>query len=535
MASALEKIMKGTLQKSEAQKAFNPWWEDLEDKLLYGTMILGMISLPFNMVSNTPVECTLNQDHPSFRNLSLVDQSPMRYHHFYLRKFCTMNFIHDSMVFLPFLLILCPLPLVGIERMCLRFFGVLKRMNAFYTLLVKDSLDREDVEAFEKEKARSSHEILQMFRDSNGIYFAFIAKSIIQLGFGLLIASGLVFLQCFGLSQEEIHCQVFSQHYLCVVPLARFYRLIVVLATTAMFGYVVCTLYTLLWITCSSHLSSFHRFMGECQDYVRKCIHEPTNVKHHVPKPVAEFLGRQSGVEPFFDVFFDKNSRDLGLLITLLACSNGVAEGLRLVSLFDKDYQMLWKPVETQISHDPFRDGVILVEWTDAPLAPFVHHRQGQSCNKMNVEYTLEIVPPDSEAPLKNRQFQNGSPTDSQFKYKEHFFGVAITYPSKPRLAHQPFSIHTVYDYEPDEDNLSTLASVQKKPPNCDVKIVISSEINGRTIAQITKNVPPAPHRADRESLISSKKPLDRVASTILEKATETLPLICASPLRDEI
>ena len=41
MASALEKLMKGTIQKSDAQKAFSPWWETLEDKLLYSLMILG--------------------------------------------------------------------------------------------------------------------------------------------------------------------------------------------------------------------------------------------------------------------------------------------------------------------------------------------------------------------------------------------------------------------------------------------------------------------------------------------------------------
>ena len=41
MASALEKILKGTLQKSDSQKAFSPWWEELEDKLLYSLMIFG--------------------------------------------------------------------------------------------------------------------------------------------------------------------------------------------------------------------------------------------------------------------------------------------------------------------------------------------------------------------------------------------------------------------------------------------------------------------------------------------------------------
>ena len=44
MASALEKILKGTLQKSDAQKTFSPWWEDLQDKLRYGVMIMGELS-----------------------------------------------------------------------------------------------------------------------------------------------------------------------------------------------------------------------------------------------------------------------------------------------------------------------------------------------------------------------------------------------------------------------------------------------------------------------------------------------------------
>ena len=42
MASALEKIMKGVLKKSEAEKAFSPWWESLSEKMLYGLMIMGM-------------------------------------------------------------------------------------------------------------------------------------------------------------------------------------------------------------------------------------------------------------------------------------------------------------------------------------------------------------------------------------------------------------------------------------------------------------------------------------------------------------
>jgi len=33
--------MKGIIQKSDAEKAFTPWWDKLGDKLLYSLLILG--------------------------------------------------------------------------------------------------------------------------------------------------------------------------------------------------------------------------------------------------------------------------------------------------------------------------------------------------------------------------------------------------------------------------------------------------------------------------------------------------------------
>ena len=42
MAGAVGKMMEGMLHMSDSQKAFSPWWEDLEGKLLYSLMILGI-------------------------------------------------------------------------------------------------------------------------------------------------------------------------------------------------------------------------------------------------------------------------------------------------------------------------------------------------------------------------------------------------------------------------------------------------------------------------------------------------------------
>ena len=67
--------------------------------------------------------------------------------------------------------------------------------------------------------------------------------------------------------------------------------------------------------------------------------HFPFNRSRHIQKERSkesqklfthsECLSLATDADPFFDVYFDAKSRDLGLLITLLACSNGIAEGLR--------------------------------------------------------------------------------------------------------------------------------------------------------------------------------------------------------------
>ncbi len=64
-------------------------------------------------------------------------------------------------------------------------------MNSFYKLLVKESLDREDVEAMEKENIKDCHEIVQMFRKSNGVYHSYLCRTFVQMvigsGIGLVL------------------------------------------------------------------------------------------------------------------------------------------------------------------------------------------------------------------------------------------------------------------------------------------------------------------------------------------------------------
>ena len=57
-----------------------------------------------------------------------------------------------------------------------RLFQVEKKFEAFYHLLCKESLDREDVEAMEKENLKDCHELVQMFRGSKQIKKFILAR-----------------------------------------------------------------------------------------------------------------------------------------------------------------------------------------------------------------------------------------------------------------------------------------------------------------------------------------------------------------------
>jgi hypothetical protein len=50
------------------------------------------------------------------------------------------------------------------------------------------------------------------------------------------------------------------------------------------------------------------------------------------------------------DMYYDKKGRDFRLLMNLLAeQSAGLAQSFRILSVFDKHFQRLWKPLEVKI------------------------------------------------------------------------------------------------------------------------------------------------------------------------------------------
>ena len=76
MAAIGTALMSRVLGHSDAQKAFRPWWDTLEDFLLYGLVMLGIIIVPTAMITGTPLDCTYClQDHCSFPNQTKIAEN----------------------------------------------------------------------------------------------------------------------------------------------------------------------------------------------------------------------------------------------------------------------------------------------------------------------------------------------------------------------------------------------------------------------------------------------------------------------------
>ena len=132
----------------------------------------------------------------------------------------------------------------------------------------------------------------------------------------------------------------------------------------------------------------------------------------------------------------------------------------------------------------------------------------------MRIEYTIEMIPPTSEAPLKNHVYRRDNDDDDdddaedakpndvpllrkqqrptmcdRLKYHDEFHDVEVDRPVKRKLVHQPFSVRTTLSgsqyFTADED--------KKAKATTDYRVIISTEVNGRTVAQKTEKLPPPP------------------------------------------
>ena len=134
----------------------------------------GMVTLPMTFLSNTPLDCTIHHSlwPTNFTSKSTKIPSHTRFVQSYAKKYCSEAYISPFLLYLPFTLLLAPMALTACEKIFIGWvtgwwelnirnnivtfsiFKTEKRLEQFYSLLIKESLDREDVNSLEKENVR---------------------------------------------------------------------------------------------------------------------------------------------------------------------------------------------------------------------------------------------------------------------------------------------------------------------------------------------------------------------------------------------
>ena len=164
--ATLGTALMGALGHSDEEKMFRPWWDALEDFVIYGLIMLGLIVSPTTIFNGTPLYCTLCRlvirHCSSFRSLSqnwrpsdpatthLIPQpnqcgtnttamADPGHHLYYVKEFCTQAAISKFTQYFPYILLLFAFLLAGIERFFDKIFATSHQITEFHSLLAQSA------------------------------------------------------------------------------------------------------------------------------------------------------------------------------------------------------------------------------------------------------------------------------------------------------------------------------------------------------------------------------------------------------------
>ncbi|XP_059090317.1 uncharacterized protein LOC131886098 [Tigriopus californicus] len=463
IAGELSKQIKGH---SEGAQGFRPWWDTVEDNIMYSFVILGMVTLPMTFFSKTPIECT---PHPKLWHNATEIKGLSR---FYPKVYCTETMIEPFLLYLPFTLLMVPIMLTAIEKTFVVLYKVEDKMNQFYHLLVKESLASEDVANLSKDNIKDCHEIVQAFKTSNACYTSYLYRTLLEIiGSMGLIGMFSYYNGINGLGVRFFDCTVYGHLFECLVPNSQFFMYVYVLAFCFIGIYLLCSLYNFVWII-SSRVGVLSKFLDGCH---RQTDSYTEHLKD-IQKPIIRLK-----------LYFKPKAEDFSLLMNLLAESQGLPDALRVLSLFEHQFSMLWEPENIRLmqkrnSHEHMvveeekvedkdkveRDKMpqtLVVAWDDANIAEYFHN-----CfkKKYTLEYSVEISP-ETEAPIKSIVYYKESTwmRCEELELLSHDYlqeKTPINVPRKYSLSFDGLEAGQTY------------------------KLTFSTEVDGRTVAQTIRN-----------------------------------------------
>ena len=334
MATIGSLLMNNVLGHSEAEKAFRPWWDTLEDILIYSLVVLGVITVPTAIITGTPLDCSpCHGAHCQTGGETFYNNETLPgFNLWWVKKFCTMNgSVNPFMLYFPYFLLLTALALVFIERVFTKAFHAGTKLEKFYSLLEREKIlggvtaavIESGATACQVSNADGGREAIELrlsFNHDNNYFVSYLIRTLLELILSFLL---LIYICSEGLSilmqADTIICDVHGYFYECSGQPAQFYVYILYITIFITCIYMLCNIYNLVWLLIPQ-LGKLSRLMVTYRKNMKA-----RDISNKTDK---ELLG------DLYDIYY--NNRDLRLLLDLLATSSGVAPAISVMTLFDK-------------------------------------------------------------------------------------------------------------------------------------------------------------------------------------------------------
>ena len=324
--SALSKdVFRKTLTHSKAEKAFKPWWNTLENYILYSMVMIAILVKQTDIMKGTSMDCTFcQQDYCSddegstFHNTNTTDP---KFNWKWVRQQCTSPAL-DLVRYYPYFLIVQGIILLVNKRVISRVFTSRQKMKEFYDFVSAVWEGKTDLNV-------SAIHVKNQFRNSRDYYYGYLLQTVSLL----TLASGFVLNIYYGKHWRDFQkadryiCTLHGQyHYECHGMPFMLYLWTFYVATAMMILLVLLQIYNILWM-CFPHLSKLSK---EMENY-KKNLTE--NLQEQQKKKITK-ENRKELLGDLYDIYY--KGKDLAFLLNILTSSSGIAESLFIMTVLDK-------------------------------------------------------------------------------------------------------------------------------------------------------------------------------------------------------
>jgi len=478
MAQIGSLLMGKVLGHSDAEKAFRPWWDTLEDYLIYSLVLLGIITVPTAIITGTPLDCSpCHDDHCTVKGQVVSNNNTTPgFNLWWVKKFCTMNGSVDPfMLYFPYFLLLIALGLVFIERVFSKAFHAGTKLEKFYSFLVRENV-LGDVKETVTEGAsaacqitnadggREAIELKQSFNYDNNYYVSYVIRTVLEIIFSLVL---LIYSCIDGVSilthADTIVCDVHGYFFECSGQPAQFYAYILYITIILTCFYILCNIYNLIWVLFPQ---------------LGKLSHLMTAYRRHMRAREGENKSDKELLGDLYDIYY--NNKDLKLLLDLLATSSGVAPAISVMTLFDKGFREAIRP---KIKH------IIASRELGVVEVMFQEPKSGVRASLaalpgVHLMYVAEIIPPAATAveTFESKYVEEGKENKGFTALDTENTDLRNSFRSSIRNLKKDFQFGLLKGH-------IQKASFKGVKKGVDYSIKVSTVVNGKTISEVCEDI----------------------------------------------